>query len=101
MRKDSRRSRQAHRPGHTTRARGRQSGTEIRVNGGTISSVVEAASAEGSSVQGNQPFHDLPEFAAWVSRLADYALREVRAIHGVLPESTLNLDAPGQTGGVS
>jgi hypothetical protein len=48
-----------------------------------------------------QPFHDLPEFAAWVARLAEYAWQEIRAIHGVLPESALNLDAPGQTGGVS
>jgi DNA mismatch repair protein MutL len=43
-----------------TRARGRQSGTEIRVNGGTISSVVEAASAEGTTVEVNDLFYNLP-----------------------------------------
>ena len=43
-----------------TRARGRQSGTEIRVNGGTISSVVEAASAEGTSIEVNDLFYNLP-----------------------------------------
>jgi DNA mismatch repair protein MutL len=43
-----------------TRARGRPSGTEIRVNGGTISSVVEAASAEGTSVEVNDLFYNLP-----------------------------------------
>jgi DNA mismatch repair protein MutL len=43
-----------------TRARGRQSGTEIRVNGGTISSVVEAASTEGTSVEVNDLFYNLP-----------------------------------------
>jgi DNA mismatch repair protein MutL len=43
-----------------TRARGRQSGTEIHVNGGTISSVVEAASAEGTSVEVNDIFYNLP-----------------------------------------
>jgi DNA mismatch repair protein MutL len=43
-----------------TRARGRQSGTEIRVNGGTISSVVEAASADGTSVEVNDLFYNLP-----------------------------------------
>lgn len=48
-----------------------------------------------------QPFCDPPEFTAWVARLADYALLEVRAIRGVLPESALNLEAPGQTGAVS
>src|SRR5262245_26880213 len=36
-----------------TRARGLPSGTEIRVNGGAISSVVEAASAEGTAVEVN------------------------------------------------
>ena len=43
-----------------TRARGRQSGTELRVNGGTISSVVEAASAEGTAVEVNDLFYNLP-----------------------------------------
>ena len=43
-----------------TRARGRQSGTEIRVNGGTISSVAEAASAEGTAVEVNDLFYNLP-----------------------------------------
>jgi DNA mismatch repair protein MutL len=43
-----------------TRARGRQGGTEIRVNGGTISSVVEAASAEGTMVEVNDLFYNLP-----------------------------------------
>jgi DNA mismatch repair protein MutL len=43
-----------------TRARGRQSGTELRVNGGTVSSVVEAASAEGTSVEVNDLFYNLP-----------------------------------------
>jgi DNA mismatch repair protein MutL len=43
-----------------TRARGLQSGTEIHVNGGTISSVVEAASSEGTSVEVNDLFYNLP-----------------------------------------
>ena len=43
-----------------TRARGMHSGTEIRVNGGTIASVVEAASAEGTSVEVNDLFYNLP-----------------------------------------
>ena len=43
-----------------TRARGRQSATEIRVNGGTVSSVVEAASAEGSAIEVNDLFYNLP-----------------------------------------
>ena len=43
-----------------SRARGRPSGTEIRVNGGAVSSVVEAASAEGTSVDVNDLFYNLP-----------------------------------------
>src|SRR6266700_5122665 len=34
-----------------TRRRGRTSGTEVRVNGGVAASVVEAAAAEGTSVE--------------------------------------------------
>jgi DNA mismatch repair protein MutL len=43
-----------------TRARGRHSGTEIRVNGGVVSSVTEAAAAEGTVVEVNDLFYNLP-----------------------------------------
>jgi DNA mismatch repair protein MutL len=43
-----------------TRARGHQSGTEIRVNGGTIASMTEAAAAEGTVVEVNDVFYNLP-----------------------------------------
>src|SRR5262249_20094280 len=43
-----------------TRARGRQSGTEIRVNGGTVAGVVEAAAAEGTVVEVDDLFYNLP-----------------------------------------
>jgi len=43
-----------------TRARGQQSGTEIRVNGGTIASINEAAAAEGTVVEVNDVFYNLP-----------------------------------------
>ena len=43
-----------------TRARGQQSGTEIRVNGGTIASMTEAAAAEGTVVEVNDVFYNLP-----------------------------------------
>src|SRR6476660_4702290 len=36
-----------------TRARGQATGTEIRVNGGTIASVTEAAASEGTSIEVN------------------------------------------------
>jgi DNA mismatch repair protein MutL len=43
-----------------TRARGRESGTEIRVNGGAMAGVVEAAAAEGTVVEVNDLFYNLP-----------------------------------------
>ena len=43
-----------------TRARGRPSGTEIRVNGGAVASVVESAAAEGTVVEVCDLFYNLP-----------------------------------------
>src|SRR5438105_2887758 len=43
-----------------TRARGEQSGTEIRVNGGALASVVEIGAAEGTVVEVNDLFYNLP-----------------------------------------
>src|SRR5258708_25138147 len=43
-----------------TRARGRQSGTEIRVNGGAIAGVVEAAAPHGTRVGGDDLLYHLP-----------------------------------------
>src|SRR5262245_7444731 len=43
-----------------SRARGRPSGTEIHVNGGVVASAAEAAAAEGTSVEVNDLFYNLP-----------------------------------------
>jgi DNA mismatch repair protein MutL len=43
-----------------TRARGQQSGTEIRVNGGAVASVVEVGTSEGTTVEVNDVFYNLP-----------------------------------------
>ncbi|MBI3493976.1 MAG: DNA mismatch repair endonuclease MutL [Acidobacteria bacterium] len=43
-----------------TRARGEQSGTEIRVNGGAVASVRESGAAEGTAVEVNDLFYNLP-----------------------------------------
>ena len=43
-----------------TRARGYQSGTEIRVNGGTVASVAEVGAPEGTRVEVNDVFYNLP-----------------------------------------
>ena len=43
-----------------TRARGEQSGTELRVNGGAVASVMEVGAAEGTTVEVNDLFYNLP-----------------------------------------
>src|SRR6266487_584859 len=43
-----------------TRLRGQQSGTEIRVNGGTVASIIEIGTAEGTVVQVDDLFYNLP-----------------------------------------
>jgi DNA mismatch repair protein MutL len=43
-----------------TRARGRPSGTELRVNGGLVASAVETAAAEGTVVEVHDLFYNLP-----------------------------------------
>jgi DNA mismatch repair protein MutL len=43
-----------------TRARGESSGTEIRVNGGTIAGVAEVGVPEGTSIEVNDVFYNLP-----------------------------------------
>src|SRR5688500_3451399 len=43
-----------------TRARGRPTGTEIRVNGGAVASEQEVAAAEGTVVEVNDLFYNLP-----------------------------------------
>jgi DNA mismatch repair protein MutL len=43
-----------------TRARGQQTGTEIRVNGGTIASAVEVGAPEGTLIEVNDVFYNLP-----------------------------------------
>src|SRR5216110_539872 len=43
-----------------TRARGQQTGTEIRVNGGAVASVIESAASEGTVVEVNDLFYNLP-----------------------------------------
>src|SRR5438477_4830082 len=43
-----------------TRARGRTSGTEIRVNSGAVASMIEAGAPEGTVVEVNDVFYNLP-----------------------------------------
>jgi DNA mismatch repair protein MutL len=43
-----------------TRARGERSGTEIRVNGGVVASVMEVGASEGTTIEVNELFYNLP-----------------------------------------
>src|SRR5262249_6082707 len=43
-----------------TRARGDAGGTDIRVNGGTLASVVEAGAPEGTTIEVEDVFYNLP-----------------------------------------
>jgi DNA mismatch repair protein MutL len=43
-----------------TRAKGQQTGTEIRVNGGTVASVVEVGAPVGTLIEVNDVFYNLP-----------------------------------------
>ena len=43
-----------------TRARGSSSGTEVRVNGGTVASVIEIGMAEGTAIEVSDLFYNLP-----------------------------------------
>jgi DNA mismatch repair protein MutL len=43
-----------------TRARGEASGTEIRVNGGTVAAVSEVGAPEGTAIEVNDVFYNLP-----------------------------------------
>jgi DNA mismatch repair protein MutL len=43
-----------------TRGRGRDSGTEVRVNGGVVASISEVAAAEGTVIEVNDLFYNLP-----------------------------------------
>src|SRR5215212_3582528 len=42
------------------RARGEQSGTEIRVHGGAVASIVEVGAPEGTTIEVNDVFYNLP-----------------------------------------
>jgi DNA mismatch repair protein MutL len=43
-----------------TRARGEQTGTEIRVNGGTVAAMTEIGAPEGTTIEVNDVFYNLP-----------------------------------------
>src|SRR5256712_3197803 len=83
-----------------TRARGLPSGTEIRVNGGTVASVVEVGAAEGTVVEVNDLFYNLParrKFLKSDSAESAQVSRIVTQLALAYPEVGFRLTSAGRT----
>src|SRR5881409_314357 len=83
-----------------TRARGQQSGTEIRVNGGAVASVAEIGAAEGTVVEVNDLFYNLParrKFLKSDSAESAQASRITTQLALAYPEIGFTLTSAGRT----
>ena len=83
-----------------TRARGRSSGTEIRVNGGVLARVAEAAAAEGTVVEVNDLFYNLPARRKFLKADAAESAQVSRIVTQLAlahPEAGFTLTSAGRT----
>ncbi len=83
-----------------TRARGRQSGTEIRVNGGVVASVVEVGAAVGTIVEVNDVFYNLPARRKFLKSDAAESAQVSRVVTQLAlahPEIGFTLTSAGRT----
>ena len=83
-----------------TRARGDQSGTEIRVNGGAIAAIAEVGAAEGTTIEVNDLFYNLParrKFLKSDSAESAQVSRIVTQLALAHPEIGLKLTSAGRT----
>ncbi len=83
-----------------TRSRGRQSGTEIRVNGGAIASTLEVAAAEGTAVEVNDLFYNLPARRKFLKSDAGESAQVSRIVTQLAlayPEIGFTLTSAGRT----
>src|SRR5947199_3712326 len=83
-----------------TRARGQQSGTEIRVNGGAVASVTEIGAAEGTVVEVNDLFYNLParrKFLKSDGAESAQVSRIVTQLALAYPEAGFTLTSAGRT----
>jgi DNA mismatch repair protein MutL len=83
-----------------TRARGHSSGTEIRVNGGAVASVVEAGAPEGTTVEVNDLFYNLParrKFMKSDAAESTQVSRVVTQLALAYPEIGFTLTSAGRT----
>jgi DNA mismatch repair protein MutL len=83
-----------------TRARGQQSGTELRVNGGAVASVKEVGAAEGTVVEVNDLFYNLParrKFLKSDGAESAQVSRIVTQLALAYPEAGFTLTSAGRT----
>src|SRR5881396_500747 len=83
-----------------TRARGQQSGTELRVNGGAVTSVQEVGAAEGTVVEVNDLFYNLParrKFLKSDGAESAQVSRVVTQLALAYPEAGFTLTSGGRT----
>src|SRR3954471_4825393 len=83
-----------------TRARGEASGTEIRVNGGAVASVVEIGAPEGTAIEVNDVFYNLParrKFLKSDSAESAQVSRVVTQLALAYPEVGFTLTSAGRT----
>jgi DNA mismatch repair protein MutL len=83
-----------------TRARGEQSGTEIRVNGGAIAAVTEIGAAEGTMVEVNDLFYNLPARRKFLKSDAAESAQVSRVVTQLAlayPEVGFTLTSAGRT----
>jgi DNA mismatch repair protein MutL len=83
-----------------TRARGQQAGTEIRVNGGTVASVIETGAPEGTQIEVNDLFYNLParrKFLKSDSAESAQVSRVVTQLALANPEIGFTLTSAGRT----
>src|SRR4051812_43901693 len=83
-----------------TRARGQQSGTELRVNGGALTSVKEIGAAEGTVVEVNDLFYNLParrKFLKSDGAESAQVSRIVTQLALAYPEAGFTLTSAGRT----
>jgi DNA mismatch repair protein MutL len=83
-----------------TRARGQQSGTEIRVNGGAVAAVAEVGMAEGTAVEVNDVFYNLPARRKFLKSDAAESTQITRIVTQLAlgnPEIGFTLTSAGRT----
>jgi DNA mismatch repair protein MutL len=83
-----------------TRAKGQPSGTEIRVNAGTVASIVEVGAPEGTLVEVNDIFYNLParrKFLKSDGAESSQVSRVVTQLALAYPEVGFTLTSAGRT----